>query len=72
MSRGDETILPFDLEDEDDTFMDLVERLSPDWRRVVGRLLYRVADVEEAEGETAALSLIDAIALIVTNPETTH
>lgn len=72
MSLGDENLLPFDLEDEDDTFMALVARLSPDWRRVVGRLLHRVADVEEAEGENAALSLIDAISAIVRNPETTH
>jgi len=62
----------FGLEEDDDTFLDLVGRLTPGWRRVVNILLRKVVDVEASEGEKAALSLIEDISLIVRNPETTH
>ncbi|MDO8295891.1 MAG: hypothetical protein Q7T19_05550 [Caulobacter sp.] len=57
---------------EHQAFLDLVEKLPPDWRRVVGVLLRRVAHVEAEEGETAALMLIDDINSIIVRPETTH
>lgn len=57
---------------EHQAFLDLVERLPPDWRRVVGLLLRRVAHVEAEEGEMAALLLIDDITSILARPETTH
>lgn len=53
-------------------FLDLMQKLSPNWRRVVGVLLQRVALVEAEEGETAALMLIDDITSILARPETTH
>lgn len=54
------------------TFLDLVDRLSPDRRRVVGVLLQKVALIEAEQGESAALSLIDDISLILSGAETTH
>lgn len=54
---------------DDQLFLDLVGRLSPDWRRVVGVLIKKVADVED---EAAALSLIEDISSILARPETTH
>jgi hypothetical protein len=53
-------------------FLDLMDRLSPDRRRVVGVLLQRVALLEAEQGESAALSLIDDISLILSGAETTH
>ncbi|MFZ4605033.1 MAG: hypothetical protein ACOYM5_02135 [Caulobacter sp.] len=53
-------------------FLDLVDRLSPDRRRVVGVLLQKVALLEAEQGESAALSLIDDISLILSGAETTH
>lgn len=60
------------LEDEDETFLELVQRLPPAGRRIVNLLLHKVADVEEREGESAALSLIDDISSIMATPHTTH
>lgn len=54
---------------DDQLFLDLVGRLSPDWRRVVGVLIKKVAAVED---EAAALSLIEDISSILARPETTH
>lgn len=53
-------------------FLDLVDRLSPDRRRVVGALLQKVALLEAEQGESAAISLIDDISLILSSAETTH
>ena len=53
-------------------FLDLVDRLSPDRRRVVGALLQKVALLEAEQGESAAISLIEDISLILSSPETTH
>jgi hypothetical protein len=53
-------------------FLDLMDRLSPDRRRVVGVLLQKVALLEAEQGESAALSLIDDISLILSSAETTH
>lgn len=58
--------------DEDEAFMDLVRKLSPDRRRIVDVLLRKIAAVEEAEGETAALSLIDDVSSILATTATTH
>lgn len=58
--------------DEDEAFMDLVRKLSPDRRRIVDVLLRKIAAVEEAEGETAALSLIDDVSSILATTPTTH
>ncbi|ATQ44133.1 hypothetical protein [Caulobacter mirabilis] len=60
------------LENENETFLDLVRRLPPDCRRVLNLLLRKVADVEESEGETAALTLIDDVSTIIATPHTTH
>ena len=53
-------------------FLDLIDRLSPDRRRVVGVLLKKVALLEAEQGERAALSLIENISSILSGAETTH
>ena len=58
--------------DEDEAFMDIVRKPSPDRRRIVDVLLRKIAAVEEAEGETAALSLIDDVSSILATTPTTH
>ncbi|HRD47119.1 MAG TPA: hypothetical protein PLF78_11610 [Caulobacter sp.] len=68
---------PFDIDslfltDENDLFLDLVKQLTPDRRRIVDVLLRKLAAVEEAEGETAALSLIDDVSSILATTPTTH
>lgn len=60
------------VESDDETFLDFVERLPPQGRRIVNLLLRKVADVEEHHGETAALTLIDDISSIIATPHTTH
>ncbi|MDP1738545.1 MAG: hypothetical protein Q8L23_14030 [Caulobacter sp.] len=71
MSRYfDETATLADADDE--VFFALMCRLSPDRRRIIDTLLRRVAVVEDAEGETAALSLIENIASILVERRTTH
>jgi len=57
---------------EDLRFLDLMGRLPPDRRRIIGVLLRRVAAVEDSEGEIAALSMIEDISTILARPETTH
>lgn len=57
---------------DDQAFLDLMRRLSPDQQRVVGALVQQVAIVEEAQGETAALSLIEDVSSILAGHETTH
>jgi predicted glycosyltransferase len=52
--------------------VELMDRLSPDRRRVVGALIRKVAIVEDEEGEIAALSLIDDISSILATPEVSH
>lgn len=58
--------------DEDELFMDLIRRLSPERRRIVDVLLRKIAAVEEAQGESAALSLIDDVSSILATTPTTH
>lgn len=68
---------PFDLDslfasEENDAFLDLIKQLTPDRRRIVDVLLRKLARVEETEGETAALSLIDDVSSILATTPTTH
>ena len=60
-----------DLEDYED-FLDLLRQQTPDRRRNIDALLRRIADVEEAEGEAAALSLIEDVSSILATTPTTH
>lgn len=68
---------PFDSEnlfgpDENEAFLDLIRQLTPDRRRIIDVLLRRLATVEESDGETAALSLIDDVSSILATTPTTH
>lgn len=58
--------------DEDEAFIALIRKLTPDRRRIVDVLLRKIATVEETEGETAALSLIDDVTQILATTPTTH
>lgn len=58
-------------EDYED-FLDLLKQLTPDRRRIVDALLRKIAAVEDADGETAALSLIDDVSSILATTVTTH
>lgn len=60
------------IDPDDLLFLDLVRDLPPGSRRMVSALLRRVAVVEAAQGETAALSLIENISSILARPEVTH
>lgn len=67
----------FDIEspftaDENELFLDLIRRLTPDRRRIVDVLLRKIAAVEATEGESAALSLIDDVSSILATTPTTH
>jgi len=59
------------IEDYED-FLDLLNQLTPDRRRIVDALLRKIAAVEEADGESAALSLIDDVSSILATTPTTH
>jgi hypothetical protein len=59
------------LEDYED-FLDLLKQLTPDRRRIIDVLLRRIAAVEDADGESAALSLIDDVSSILATTPTTH
>lgn len=59
------------IEDYED-FLDLLNQLSPDRRRIVDALLRKIAAVEDADGESAALSLIDDVSSILATTPTTH
>jgi hypothetical protein len=59
------------LEDYED-FLDLLKHLTPDRRRIIDVLLRRIAAVEDSEGESAALSLIDDVSSILATTPTTH
>lgn len=58
--------------DENEAFLDLVRKLTPDRRRIVDVLLRRIAAVEATQGESAALSLIDDVSSILATTPTTH
>jgi hypothetical protein len=59
------------IEDYED-FLDLLNQLTPDRRRIVDALLRKIAAVEDADGESAALSLIDDVSSILATTPTTH
>lgn len=59
------------IEDYED-FLDLLNQLTPDRRRIVDALLRKIAAVEDADGESAALSLIDDVSSILATTLTTH
>jgi hypothetical protein len=59
------------IEDYED-FLDLLNQLTPDRRRIVDALLRKIAAVEDADGESAALSLIDDVSSILATTRTTH
>ena len=59
------------LEDHED-FLDLLKQLTPDRRRIIDVLLRRIAAVEDSEGESAALSLIEDVSSILATTPTTH
>jgi len=59
------------IEDYED-FLDLLHQLTPDRRRIVDALLRKIAAVEDADGESAALSLIDDVSSILATTPTTH
>jgi len=59
------------LEDYED-FLDLLKQLTPDRRRIVDALLRKIAAVEQDDGESAALSLIDDVSSILATTPTTH
>ena len=59
------------IEDYED-FLDLLNQLTPDRRRIVDALLRKIAAVEDADGESAALSLIDDVSSILATTVTTH
>ena len=59
------------IEDYED-FLDLLNQLTPDRRRIVDALLRKIAAVEDADGESAALSLIDDVSSILATTHTTH
>ena len=58
-------------EDYED-FLDLLRQLTPDRRRIIDVLLRRIATVEDADGEAAALSLIEDVSSILATTPTTH
>lgn len=62
---------PSALEDYED-FLDLLKQLTPDRRRIIDVLLRRIAAVEDADGESAALSLIEDVSSILATTPTTH
>lgn len=62
---------PSALEDYED-FLDLLTQLTPDRRRIVDVLLRKIAAIEEADGESAALSLIEDVSSILATTPTTH
>ncbi|MDP2260031.1 MAG: hypothetical protein Q8J89_09980 [Caulobacter sp.] len=59
------------LEDYED-FLDLLRQLTPDRRRIIDALLRKIAAVEDADGESAALSLIEDVSSILATTPTTH
>ena len=59
------------LEDYED-FLELLKHLTPDRRRIIDVLLRRIAAVEDSEGESAALSLIEDVSSILATTPTTH
>ena len=59
------------IEDYED-FLDLLNQLTPDRRRIVDALLRKIAAVEDTDGESAALSLIDDVSSILATTPTTH
>ena len=59
------------LEDYED-FLDLLKQLTPDRRRIVDALLRKIAAVEQDDGESAALSLIEDVSSILATTPTTH
>lgn len=59
------------IEDYED-FLDLLNQLTPDRRRIVDALLRKIAAVKDADGESAALSLIDDVSSILATTLTTH
>jgi hypothetical protein len=59
------------LEDYED-FLDLLRQLTPDRRRIIDVLLRRIAAVEDADGESAALLLIEDVSSILATTPTTH
>jgi hypothetical protein len=58
--------------DDYEDFLDLLSRLTPDRRRIVDVLMRRITAVEEADGESAALSLIEDVSSILATNPTTH
>ena len=59
------------LEDYED-FLDLLKQLTPDRRRIVDALLRKIAAVEQDDGESAALSLIEDVSSILATTPTPH
>lgn len=59
------------IEDFED-FLDLLRQLTPDRRRIVDALLRKIATVEQDDGETAALLLIEDVSSILATTHTTH
>lgn len=57
---------------EYEDFLDLLRQLTPDRRRIVDALLRKIAAVEHADGESAALSLIEDVSSILATTPTTH
>jgi len=62
---------PTALEDYED-FLALLRQLTPDRRRIIDALLRKIAAVEDADGEAAALSLIEDVSSILATTPTTH
>ncbi len=59
------------IEDYED-FLDLLGQLTPDRRRIVDALLRKIAAVEQDDGESAALLLIEDVSSILATTPTTH
>lgn len=59
------------IEDFED-FLDLLRQLTPDRRRIVDALLRKIAAVEQDDGESAALLLIEDVSSILATTHTTH
>lgn len=59
------------LEEYED-FLDLLRQLTPDRRRIIDVLLRRIAAIEDADGESAALLLIEDVSSILATTPTTH
>lgn len=66
------TVGPRTAAEEYEDFLDLLRQLTPDRRRIIDVLLRRIATVEDADGEAAALSLIEDVSSILATTPTTH